>query len=118
MQKLAACFLRLRTEFGFSIREASRQAGLSPSYLSKLESGKAFGAIGLETVIKLANAYRTPLLAVLQESGLVEAGEFRLPDLPQYLRLKYRMPHPAIRDMEMAQEIVLRKYGQSPSAGK
>ncbi len=111
MKQLAACLTRLRKERGFSIREAARQAGCAASYISKLEGGNTFAAIGLDTLTGLAKAYTTPLLLILKEAGYVEGDEHKLPDLPQYLRLKYRLSHQAIRDMEMAKEIVDRKYG-------
>lgn len=115
MKQLALCLTRLRKEHGFSIREAARQTRCAPSYLSKLEGGNTFASIGIDTLLNLTKTYSTPLLLILKEAGYVEESEYKLPDLPQYLRLKYRLSHQAVRDMEMAKEIVDRKYGTIPA---
>jgi transcriptional regulator with XRE-family HTH domain len=109
MKKLALSLRNLRTENGFSLREAARNANISPSYLSKIEAGDTFTTIGIKTILSLAKAYNTPLVVILQESGLLE-DESKLPEMPQYLRLKYSLSQQAIRDMEMAKQIVDKKY--------
>lgn len=115
MKQLALCLTRLRKEHGFSIREAARAAGCAPSYLSKLEGANTFASIGIDTLNGLAKAYATPFLFIVTEAGYVEENEYKLPDLPQYLRLKYRLSHRAVQDMEMAKDIVDRKYGNTPA---
>lgn len=112
MKRLGQCLTRLRSEGGYSLREAATKAGLSPSYLSKIESGDAFATISIETLTNVAKAYEIPLLSILTDAGFVDEGEHKLPELPQYLRLKFSFSHQAIRDMEMAREIVERKYGK------
>jgi len=109
MKELALTLRNLRKESGFSLREAARNANISPSYLSKIEAGDTFTTIGIKTLLSLAKAYNTSLVVILQESGLLENAD-KLPELPQYLRLKYSLSHQAIRDMEMAKEIVDKKY--------
>lgn len=110
MDLLAIYLKELRQESGFSIREASKQAGITPSYLSKIEMGNTFSTISIRTVLKLAKTYNTPLALILEKAKFIEESEYKLPLLPQYLRLKYQMPNQAIRDMEMAKEIVDKKY--------
>ena len=110
MQNLALCLKKFREEHGFSIREAAKQAYISPSYLSKIETGDTFTTIGIKTLVGLAKAYNTPLAAILQEAGFIDSHEHKLPELSQYLRLKYHLSQKAINDMEMAKEIVDRKY--------
>ncbi len=115
MKRLGAHLSRLRKEKGFSIREASRETMITASFISRLEAGDSFATISLNTLTTLAKAYGVPLLSILKEAGYVEADEYKLPDLPQYLRLKYNLSHQAVRDMEMAKEIVDRKYGKAAS---
>lgn len=109
MKLLAGYLARLRKESGFSLREAARQASITPSYLSKIEAGDTFSTISMRTILNLAKTYNTPCTVILEEAKFVEK-EYKLPLLPQYLRLKYQMSNQAIRDMEMAKAIVDRKY--------
>lgn len=112
MQLLAAYLLKLRKETGFSLREAARQADITPSYLSKIEGGITFYTVSIRTIVNLAKTYNIPLAVILEKAKLIPDSEYKLPLLPQYLRLKYQMSNQAIRDMEMAKEIVDKKYGK------
>lgn len=109
MIKLGETLLAIRKEKGFSVREAAGTCGITASYLSKVERGVFFNAISIQTLIGLARTYDLPLTHFLQSAGFIE-NEAVLPDLPQYLRLKYGLSPQGIRDMEMAKEIVARKY--------
>ena len=109
MKKLGTYFKTLREEAGFSIREAAQKSEVAPSYLSKIETG-IFSTISIQTLIKLSKTYNIPPISVLKEAGLIGSDEYDLPDFPQYLRAKYHLSPQAIRDMEMATEIVDRKY--------
>ena len=110
MKKLGEYLKTLREEDGFSIREAAQKSELAPSYLSKLEAGDTFSTITVQTLIKLSKTYDVPPIAILKEAGLIDSDEYDLPDFPQYLRAKYKLPPQAIRDMEFAKEIVDKKY--------
>lgn len=103
---------QLRKEQGLSIRHVASECDIAPSYLSKIESGKAFKTIGLGTLVKLSKFYDIPVSAMLKEAGFIEAHEHEdyLPELAQYLRNKYQLSPQAIRDMEMAKAIVDKKY--------
>ena len=109
MIHLGRTLLSMRKEKGFSVREASRICGITPSYLSKIERGVFFHAISIQTLIGLAKTYSVPLVFLLQAAGFIE-NETGLPDLPQYLRLKFSLSPQGIRDMEMAKDIVEKKY--------
>jgi transcriptional regulator with XRE-family HTH domain len=110
MVKLGETLITLRKERGFSVREAAKMCGITASYLSKVERGVFFNSISIHTLTSLAKAYDLPLTHILQSAGFIEK-EAALPDLPQYLRLRYRLSPQGIKDMEMAKEIVERKYG-------
>lgn len=110
MLRLGQALLAVRKEKGFSVREAARICGITPSYLSKIERGIFFHAISVQTLTSLAKTYSLPLTFFLQTAGFIE-NETSLPDLPQYLRLKYGLSPQGIRDMEMAKDIVDKKYG-------
>ena len=109
MIKLGKALFSIRKEKGFSVREAAKICGITASYLSKIERGVFFNTIGIQTLIGLAKTYDLPLSHFLQSAEFME-NETVLPDLPQYLRLKYGLSPQGIRDMEMAKEIVIKKY--------
>lgn len=44
----------LREIKGYGLRELAREVGISPGYLSQLETGKAIGLPGEEKIIRLA----------------------------------------------------------------
>ncbi|MDP2364491.1 MAG: helix-turn-helix transcriptional regulator [Ignavibacteria bacterium] len=110
MKKLGIYLKRLREEADLSIRDVTRKCGIAPSYLSKIEKGDSFSTLSIRTLLKLSKFYNLPIGALLKEAGLVDSDEYELPDLPQYLRAKYHLSPQAIRDMEMAKEIVDKKY--------
>ncbi|MBU4299116.1 helix-turn-helix domain-containing protein [Patescibacteria group bacterium] len=110
MKKLGTYLKQLRDEAGLSIREAARKSELAPSYLFKIEKGDTFSTLSIHTILKLSKFYNIPIGALLKEVGLIDSDEYDLPDFPQYLRAKYHLSPQAIRDMEMAKEIVEKKY--------
>ena len=110
MRKLGIYLERLRKEANFSIRDVAQKADITPSYLHKIEKGDSFSTLSVHTILKLSKFYNVPIAAFLKDSGLIDNDENELPDLPQYLRGKYRLSPQAIRDMVMAKEIVDKKY--------
>ena len=110
MKKLGTYLKQLREEVGLSIREVARKSEMAPSYLFKIEKGDTFSTLSIHTLLKLSKFYNIPIGALLKEAGLIDSDEYELPDLPQYLRAKYHFSPQAIRDMEMAKEIVDKKY--------
>jgi transcriptional regulator with XRE-family HTH domain len=108
--KLGRYLKQLRNELGFSVRHVARQCKIAPSYLAKIETGGTFKTIGIETLVKLSKFYGIPVSAMLKEAGFIDSSEDNLPELPQYLRAKYQLSPSAIRDMEMAKEIVDKRY--------
>ncbi|MDP2930729.1 MAG: helix-turn-helix transcriptional regulator [bacterium] len=110
MKKLGTYLKELRKETGLSIREVARKSDMAPSYLFKIEKGDTFSTLNIYTFLKLSKFYKIPIGAILKEVGLLDSDEYDLPDFPQYLRAKYHLLPQAIRDMEMAKEIVDKKY--------
>ena len=110
MKKLGTYLEQLREEAGLSIREVARKSEMTPSYLFKIEKGDTFSTFNIHTLLKLSKFYNIPIGALLKEAGLIDSDEYELPDLPKYLRAKYHLLPQAIRDMEMAKEIVDKKY--------
>ena len=109
MKKLGIYLKQLRKEADLSIRDASQECGISSSYLFKIENG-SFATLNIHTLLKLSRFYNIPIEALLKEAGLVDDSEYGLPDFSQYLRSKYHLSPQAIRDMEMAKEVVDKKY--------
>ncbi len=110
MQKMGSYLKELRNDLGLTLREAAKRAGISPSHLSKIENGKAFDSIGIRVLINLSKTYNIPVTAILEESGFIEESKDGLPEFAQYLRSKYHFSPQIIRDMEMAKEIIEKKY--------
>jgi len=110
MKKLGIYLKQLREEAGLSVRGAAGKSGMAPSYLFKIEKGDTFSTLSIHTLLKLSKFYNIPIGALLKEAGLVDYSEYELPEFPQYLRAKYHLSPQAIRDMEMAKEIVEKKY--------
>ncbi len=109
--KLGKYLRELRKEQGLSIRSVAKSCGLAPSHLAKIEAGDTFKTIGVLTLVKLSKFYGIPVSAMLEEAGFIDGrGDDDLPELAQYLRAKYQLSPQAIRDMEMAKEIVDKKY--------
>jgi transcriptional regulator with XRE-family HTH domain len=109
--KLGQYLKQLRNEQGLSVRRVAQQCKVAPSYLAKIEAGNTFKTIGVETLVKLSKFYGIPVSAMLQEAGFIKNHNDDLPELAQYLRAKFHLSPQAIRDMEMAKEIVDKKYG-------
>lgn len=108
--KLGKYLKRLREEQNFSIRRVAKHCGVAPSYLAKIEAGGTFKTIGIERLVKLSKFFGIPVCALLQEAGFIKNHNNDLPELAPYLRSKYQLSPQAIRDMEMAKEIVDKKY--------
>jgi len=108
--KLGKYLKQLREEQGLSIRGVAKSCSFAPSYLAKIEDGDTFKTVGVATLVKLSKFYNIPVSAMLKEAGFIDSYESDLPELAQYLRAKYQLSPQAIRDMEMAKEIVDKKY--------
>lgn len=108
--KLGKYLKHLREEQNLSIRRVAKHCNIAPSYLAKVEAGDTFKTIGVETLVKLSKFYGIPISAMLQEAGFIDNHNDDLPELAIYLRAKYRLSPQAIRDMEMAKEIVDKKH--------
>jgi len=112
ISKLGKYLKQLREEQELSIRNVARQSKMSPSHLAKIEAGDTFKTVSVEVLIKLSKFYGIPVCAILKEAGFIEDAVDELPEFAQYLRAKYQLPPQAIRDMEMAKEIVEKKYNK------
>ncbi|MBU3942585.1 helix-turn-helix domain-containing protein, partial [Patescibacteria group bacterium] len=84
MKKMGIYLKQLREGVGLSIRKVSRNSRISPSHLSKIESG-SFSTISIQTLLRLSEAYNLPPISILKEASLVDSDEYELPDLAQYL---------------------------------
>jgi transcriptional regulator with XRE-family HTH domain len=110
IKKLGDYLKELRKDLGFTLREAARKADISPSHLSKIENGKSFSSIGIRVLVNLSEIYNIPMTAILEEAGFVKSTKSGLPEFSQYLRSKYHFSPQIIRDMEIAKEIIEKKY--------
>lgn len=111
MKSLAEYLKRIRLDLGLSMHEVARRTTLTPSFISKLESGTVFQTISAQAVVEFSRCYNIPAQTILERAGLLPESEDELPGLGTYLRLKYKAPQNAAQEMEIAWEIVKKKYG-------
>lgn len=105
------CYLKnLRLDLDLSLRKAAGLADISAAHLCKIEQGDVFKSISLEILIRLSHTYGIPLSSILEEAGLIPKNSTGLPELNQYLRSKYGLSPQAIRDLEIAKQVVDKKY--------
>ncbi|MDP3043382.1 MAG: helix-turn-helix transcriptional regulator [bacterium] len=114
--RLGKYLKQLRQEQGLSIRSVAKSCKIAPSYLAKIETGDTFKTIGIGTLVKFSKFYGIPVSSLLKEAGFIDSYESDLPEIAQYLRAKYQLSPQAIRDMEMAKEIVDKKYSRKQNA--
>lgn len=110
IQKLGKYLKQLREELGLSMHAVARKVNLTPSYISKIESGTILKSISVRALINFSQAYSIPITAILEEAGFLEKSDDDLPGFATYLKIKYKLPYQAIRDLEIAKEIFEKKY--------
>lgn len=111
MALLADYLRRIRVDLGLSMHEVARRTNLTPSYISKMESGNTFQTISAHGLVEFSECYNIPIALILEKAGFVPESEDDLPGLASYLRLKYKTPHQAAQEMEIAWSIIKQKYG-------
>jgi len=109
MKSLGKYLKTLREELNLSMRDVAKQTSLTPSYISKLETGNTFKSINVDSLIAFSKVYKIPITALLEEAGFLDK-EDDLPQLSTYLKMKYDLPPQAIRDIEIFKEFVENKY--------
>lgn len=111
LTKLGLYLKQLRLDLGLSLRKATGLVGISPAHLCKIEQGNHFSSIGLDVILKLSQIYKIPVSTILYKAGLIEEKiDDGSPPFVQYLKYKYFLNPQAIRDMEIALDIVKKKY--------
>ena len=111
MRDLGDYLRRVRTDLGLSMHEVARRTTLTPSYISKMEAGNTFQTISAHGLVEFSKCYNIPPSLILEKSGLVPVSEDDLPGLAPYLRLKYKAAQQATADMQIAWEVIKKKYG-------
>lgn len=109
MKSLGKYLKTLREELNLSMRDVAKQTELTPSYISKIETGNTFKSINVDSLIAFSKAYRIPMTALLEEAGFL-SKEDDLPNLSTYLKVKYNLSPQAIRDIEIFKEFIENKY--------
>lgn len=113
MPELGAYLKKIREGLGLSMHEVSRRSSLTPSYISKIETGTVFKTISAQALVEFSNTYNVPVPIILEKMYLVERDEDELPGLSSYLRLKYDAPPDAVQEMKIVWRIVKEKYMRS-----
>ena len=112
LAKLGQYLKNLRLDLDMSLRKAANLAGISAAHLCKIEQGDIFKSISIDILIRLSRIYGIPPPSIMEEAGLIPKNSNALPELSQYLRSKYSFSPQAIRDLEIAKEVVDKKYKQ------
>jgi transcriptional regulator with XRE-family HTH domain len=66
-QHLGTRLKALRTERGWTIKEAAQRAGLTPSTLSRLEARRTLGPTQTRVLLRVADLYTVPINALIQD---------------------------------------------------
>ncbi len=96
---------------GLSIHDVAKTSQLTAGYISRLENGQ-FKTITAESLVKFSKTYNIPVDLMLERAGLMEKQD-DLPGLATSLKITYDAPFPAIQEMEIAWEIIEKKYQNS-----
>ncbi len=112
LAQLGRYLKNLRLDLDMSLRKAANLADISAAHLCKIEQGGIFKSISIDILIRLSRIYDIPLPSILEEADLIPKNGNVLPELSQYLRSKYSFSPQAIRDLEIAKEVVDKKYKQ------
>ncbi|MBI1888624.1 MAG: helix-turn-helix domain-containing protein [Candidatus Spechtbacteria bacterium] len=110
MALLADYLRRVRSDLGLSMHEVARRTSLTASYISKIENGATFQTISAHALVEFSKCYGIPPSIILEQGGFTPQKEDDLPGLASFLRLKYKAPHQAVQEMEIAWEITKKKY--------
>lgn len=93
----------------WSLQNLARKTSLTPSFLTRLESGK-YKDISFGAMEQLANGFDVPFVVFLKKCGIAEDAFVSLPDFEFYLREKFQMPTEAVEDMKLFLEFMMKKY--------
>lgn len=110
MLNLGEYLKSMRSDLGLSMHEVARRTELTPSYISKIENGATFQTISTNGLIEFSKAYNIPPHIILERAGFIPESEDELPGFASYLRLKYKAPQQVVQEMEIAWDIVKKKY--------
>lgn len=110
MYELGKYLKNLREDLGLSMHEVARRSSLTPSYISKIESGNVFKTVGVQALVEFSKVYNIPPGLIIEKMNLTEREEDELPGLAPYLRIKYGATANAVQEMEIAWRIVKEKH--------
>lgn len=106
-EALGEHLLRLRQRLGWKLRPAAREAGVDPTWLSRLEHG-VYASPDPRAVAKVARAYSVDVEELYIVAGLSSGRG--LPGFAPYLRAKYELPTEAVAQLEAHFELLNAKY--------
>lgn len=92
-----------------SLRAYATITDLTPSYLSRLESGE-YHNVTFSVIEKLAKGFQMPVPEFMKKCQITEEHHSPLPDIDFYLREKYQLPTAAVEDMSMFFRFIKEKY--------
>jgi len=110
-QKIGKYVNYQREKRNLSLQDLAEKTGLTPSYLSRLESG-AYTSPTYAAIESLAHGFGIPVYTFLNKCEIVDEIRIDLPDLDFYLREKFQLPDEAVEDLQLFLDFILKKYDQ------
>lgn len=105
-----------RRKRGYTLQQFSDKTGLTPAYLSRLESDQ-YNNISLNACKALATGFDMPLLDFFIKCRVINS-QTDLPEIGYYLREKYQLPEEAVEDVTLFFQFVLQKYQSQIKANR
>lgn len=75
MSNIGTHLKELRIKNGLSLDDVYKTTGIADSTLSKIENGKSKRPISVETLLKLASAYKINFIDLLVSSSIISASD-------------------------------------------
>ncbi|MFZ5438049.1 MAG: helix-turn-helix domain-containing protein [Patescibacteria group bacterium] len=106
-----------REKRNWSLQDLAEKTSLTPSYLSRLETG-TYTSPTYVAIESLAHGFGIPVYTFLNKCEIVDEIRIDLPDLDFYLREKFQLPDEALDDIHLFLDFIFKKYDQDIEALK
>jgi transcriptional regulator with XRE-family HTH domain len=107
-EQLGRYVRRLRKSQQLSLHAVADRADVNATWLMRLERGE-YASPDARLLVGLAEALGIDVADLFAEAGLTTWRA--LPSLQPYLRTKYELPEPAVRELFMFFEYINHRYG-------
>jgi transcriptional regulator with XRE-family HTH domain len=98
---------RLRKRERLSLRTLAERAEVDPTWIWRLERGE-YASPDPRLLVRLADAFGIDVTDLFAEAGFATSGA--LPSLQPYLRTRYNLPEPAVREVSAFFDYINHRY--------